>query len=234
MADVSTSRRGNEQLQDQQQTQGQATDDKAGTRWLFGFTNVMITLAWVGVFVLVLHQWLYVDNGHWTGLPEESQQAVQGVVLYTTVVQLAMNYAADRLTCVQEAVRCAVMYGILAKFPTTQLNVAYAILLCVWAVAHVIDHAYAVSQLFEFNWPTVTAIYHYCFRFLSPLAVGLEVFVAYRALPLARNVNSNYAMIMISLSMAYLPAFPALFKNRLILRKRYIQRKFVEKNKKNK
>ncbi|ORX57583.1 hypothetical protein DM01DRAFT_1334182, partial [Hesseltinella vesiculosa] len=198
-------------------------------RNLFAMTNAMICLAWVGVFVIVVYQWLIVDGG-WQGIPSQMQGPIQGVVLYTTVVQVMMNYNLDRHACGQELIRCACMFGVIVKFPEVQASAAYGLVLLLWSVSHLVDQAYCVRDLLGSPRPWLTTIYNSWFRLLSPLCVGLEVYLTYCAMPLARQLNKHYALIMILTALAYVPAFPFIYQNRLISRKNHRKNLFLRKN----
>ncbi|CAO3576463.1 unnamed protein product [Absidia cylindrospora] len=50
-------------------------------------------------------------------------------------------------------------------------------------------------------------------------------------MPIAKEWNKTYSLVMVLGAFAYIPGFPALFQNKLIERRKYIQRQFLEKSK---
>ncbi|ORZ11944.1 tyrosine phosphatase-like protein [Absidia repens] len=176
------------------------------------------------------------DEGHWQGLPTGLQNIVYGVVIYSTLLDLFMSFAVDRLACLQSLIRFFVMFGIAAPFPAVQtLKIFYPCMLVVWSVNNLIAYAFGASQAWFTNpkdiSPTLINARYSWFRFLSPISVVLEVLMAYLAMPLAKEWNKTYSLVMILGAFAYIPGFPALFQNKLIERRKYIQRQFLEKNK---
>ncbi|KAI8082846.1 tyrosine phosphatase-like protein [Halteromyces radiatus] len=193
--------------------------------------NGLGAASWFWIIVMVLYQWFLVDQGVWKGLPAGLQTCVDGVVLYSAILDTSMHYTEDLLLCVQTLIRLFVLFGIITLFPSIQsLKIYYPCLLFVWATQHVVRYSYDAYQKLS-DFPSLVHARFAWPLYLAPLGVVLEIMMMYTALPLAKEWNRTYGLMMAFGGLAYLPGFPVLYKNVLIERRRYIQRLFLEKNK---
>ncbi|KAI8338602.1 hypothetical protein BC941DRAFT_423337 [Chlamydoabsidia padenii] len=191
---------------------------------------------WAIVGIIVLSQWFNVNQGNWLGLSSELQYIVYAVVLYSTVLDLVMSYNVDRLACVQSLIQLYVTFGIGALFPSIQSShIVYPCMLLVWSLNHGVNYGYSAAKAWFLTEqtipPALTEARFSWFRFSYPASVFLEVMMAYLAMPLAKEWNKTYSIVMVLGAFAYIPGFPKLFKNMLVERRKYLQRQFLEKNK---
>ncbi|CAO3576458.1 unnamed protein product [Absidia cylindrospora] len=128
---------------------------------------------WLAVGLIVLLQWFVMDEGHWQGLPAGLQNIVYGVVIYSTLLDLFMSFAVDRLACVQSLIRFFVMFGIVAPFPAVQtLKIFYPCMLVIWSINNLVAYLFGASQAWFTNpkdiSPTLTNARYSWFRFMFP------------------------------------------------------------------
>lgn len=165
---------------------------------------------WVSVCLIVLLQWFLVDQGQWQGLPPGLQKIVYGVVIYSTLVDIAMSYSVDLLACAQALIRLYVTFGIVYLFPAVQsVQIVYPCMLVVWSLIKVVAYSYGAAHSWCLHAKDIPAALTNArfswFRFLFPISVFLEVLMAYLAMPIAKEWNKTYSLVMVLGAFAYLP-----------------------------
>ncbi|CAO3619828.1 unnamed protein product [Cunninghamella echinulata] len=124
-------------------------------------------------------------------------------------------------------------------FPSVQSNyIAYPCLMAVLSIHKCIVYGYGALQAWDPNGkvdsPFLTKARFTWFLFLFPVSVALQVFLAYRTLPLVKGINDYYFYALIIGTSAYIPGFPVFMKNMLLERKLYLHRLYLERTKKTK
>lgn len=165
---------------------------------------------WFGYGLLVALQWFLADKGEWKGLPGGLNRYITyGVVYSTIVVDLLARYkTVNRYHFLQSICQLLFMFGIIEAFPQLQQHITYPILILVWSVHRFILYLYEaiknytadgkVDDLFaqiRFSW----------FLFLFPLSIGLEGFLAYKALPFTKNISDIYFFAVVIGTTFYIP-----------------------------
>ncbi|CAO3615533.1 unnamed protein product [Cunninghamella blakesleeana] len=182
---------------------------------------------WFGFGLLVFLQWFLADKGEWKGLPGGLNRYITyGVIYSNTIVDLLARYKqVNRYHILQSICQLLFMLGIIEAFPQLQQQIVYPILIMVWSSHKFILYFYEAVKYyngddkvddllaqFRFSW----------FQFLFPLSVGLEGFLAWKALPFAKQISDVYFFAIVIGTTFYIPGFPYLFQNMLLERRRYL------------
>lgn len=123
----------------------------------------------------------------------------------------------------QVASRLFLVWGVIYPFPGAAASPAFSVMVVAWCLAELIRYPFYWSQLYRITPHWLSYLRYTAFYILYPVGVGAEMYLTYRAIPLASYYHPTYAMVMKIVLIIYLPAFYKLYTHMIHLRAKVLK-----------
>ena len=193
------------------------------TKKYLSFYNALSAVLWADVLfrlmvLLPLAGFKYVSEGVAPLLI-----GVQSMALLEVVhVALGFVRSSPITVLMQVASRLFLVWGVLKPFPTSAATPVFSAMVFAWCITELVRYPYYWSQLRGYTPKWLEFLRYNLFFVLYPIGASSEVYLTYRALPLANYYHPFLALIMKIVMIIYPPAFYVLFTHMIRMRSKAV------------